>query len=143
MLVKWNGDGMLSVQPIDPANPSVIKASMVQAQLLYPGWNEVPDNLWDFCKIHIQSFIEAGKIEEISEKVKSDKGIESYVGVPIEGICSRTPKRALAVIDECYNLPLLEKWKSMGITDKETINIALNKQIEACYKGEDRNTNTE
>jgi hypothetical protein len=138
MLVKWLGDGLVTVLPVDPEETDVNKAALLKQVLIYPGWNEIADPVWDFCKIHMKDMVEAGKIEEISEKVKNEKGPDTYVGITMMAVASKSGKKATEVIENCFDLKLLKKWKKDGISPREDVSIALNKQIEACEKGEDR-----
>jgi hypothetical protein len=78
------------------------------------------------------------EVEEISEKKKDEKGLETYVGVSLSALIAKTPKRGEEIIMGCFNPVLLQKWKNDGIgATREDISNALNKQITACEKGED------
>jgi hypothetical protein len=137
MLVKWNGDGLLSVAPIDPAMSDAAKANLIKAFILFPGWNEVPDAEWNLCKFHLVDAIEKGKVEEYAAKEKNDKGMDIYVGIPIETVATKTPKKAIEIISECCNPTLLERWNTDVISTNNFVNIALAKQIRKCNEGVD------
>jgi hypothetical protein len=139
MLVKWLGDGLNCVTPIDPAEKNASKALTLKPVVLFPGWNEVPDDIWEICKLHMQDMVAAGKIEEISEKKKDEKGLETYTGTTLTAVINKSPKRGEEIIMNCFNPVLLQKWKDDGIgASRDDISRAIHRQIEACEKGEDR-----
>lgn len=131
MLVNWKGDGMNSVLPVDPEEKDQVKAALLKPVILYPGWNEVPDNQWKFCKIHLQDKILGGMVEEIAEKVKTEEG-EDYVGRAFATICKQ-PSKAIEIVSNCFNVTCLQKW--LGEIERDEIRVAIKGQIELCESG--------
>jgi hypothetical protein len=138
MLVNWKGEGMNMVPPIDPEEKDAAKANLIKQVMLYPGWNEVPDNLWAFCKIHLRNYVEREMIEEISTKTKDEQGLEIYVGVPFVDIAARNPNKAAVIVQNCYNIPCLKNW--LEGTGKDEIRALIRSQVEKCENGGELST---
>jgi hypothetical protein len=122
---------MNSVLPVDPEEKDQAKAALLKPVILYPGWNDIPDNQWKFCKIHLQSKILGGMVEEIAEKVKTEDG-EDYVGRPFVTICKQ-PSKAIEIVNNCFNVACLQKW--LGEIERDEIRVAIKGQIELCESG--------
>jgi len=133
MLVNWKGDGMNIIPPIDPDEKDAAKSALVKAVKLYPGWNEVPDNLWKFCKLHLKDQIEKGSIEEISVKRKGEDGIEVYEGVAFTDYAVKNRNKAIEMIENCFDIDCLKNWGKNSQYDE--IRIAVKNQVEACENG--------
>jgi hypothetical protein len=135
MLVKWKGDGINSVKPIDSEMKDPAAAALVQSVLLYPGWNDVPDNIWDKCKIHLVDMFARGMIEEKSKKDKDEEGNDIYIGKSFADVAARDPQGAVEIVRECYNTAVLASWIEM--TSRDEVRSAIKTQIEKCELGID------
>jgi hypothetical protein len=133
MLVNWKGEGINMVPPIDPDEKDAAKANLVKQVMLYPGWNDVPDNLWKFCKIHLKDSIENEMVEEIATKQKGEDNIEIYVGVPFVDIAAKSPNKAAAIVKNCFNIPCMENW--LEGTGRDEIRALLRSQLDMCKSG--------
>lgn len=131
MLVNWKGDGMCYVLPVDPEEKDQAKAALLKPVVLYPGWNDVPDNQWKLCKIHLQEKILGGAVEEIAEKVKTGVG-EDYVGRSFAVICKQ-PNKAIEIVKNCFNVECMQKW--LTEIERDEVRVAIKSQIEMCESG--------
>jgi hypothetical protein len=155
MILKWNGDGPLSISPIDVEpyktawaikdlreKEAIIKRlqSPVKNVVLVPGWNEVEDNTWFLCRAHVVDKIDSGKIEELVREEKGEDGEKKFVGVTISDFKNRqgailNPEYLVKIIRGCFVVKTLEKWKALESRDE--IRLEIVNQIDKLNKPEE------
>lgn len=133
MLVKWNGDGLMAVPLVTgEASQLVGKEGMVW---FMPGWNEITDEQWQIISIHVQDHLSSEKmvINGKKEVDKNDPSKIAYTGVSLRDVRADVAKD---IVRGCYNLSCLYEWSEDAKLSSE-VRFHIEKQIEACEKGED------
>lgn len=134
MIVKWAGNGLNVIPAVDPKKADPGSYASAGHVVLYPGYNDVPDAVWNFCKLHAVNFLENKMIEEIANKGRNTDGAEVYVGVPFGEIADKRPSRAVELVNNCYNRKNLEDWKES--TGRDEVRRAIERQIASIEAGE-------
>jgi len=133
MLVNWKGTGVLVVKPVDVDMKDPATANLIPSTLFYPGWNDVPDEIWDKCAPHVDSYVTGGMVEIITKKSTNEAGESVYMGKPFAEIASKDPREALNLIQNCYNVAVLKQWEKE--TTRDELRVEAKNQIELCLNG--------
>jgi len=153
MIFKWKGDGVLTVTPFDvnvfkqfdgmdkKAREEAVRpyAEPVDQVVIIPGWDEVPDAVWDLCRPHIVNKIDSGMIEELAREEEvpvldaegkpvvdangKPKTEKKYVGVTIADFKNRqgavfNPAKLVEIIRGCNSVKTLQQWKDKDARDE-------------------------
>lgn len=135
MLIKWKGDGVVSVSPIDASMEDPAAANLIKPVLLYPGWNDVADDIWEKCRPHMVNYFAADMVEEINKKDKNEKGDDIYIGILFSDIAARKPNEATELVKNCYVKKTLEDWRDQ--INRPDIRNQIDDQIKKIERGYD------
>lgn len=123
MLVKWNETRLKVIS--DNAGKAVVT--------LYPGTNEVADELWNQVRPALVMDLKLNRMEEVEATPKTVKGEEgdvtTYTGKTLKDL---KVQDAVAAINACNSLELLNAW--MDAETREGVRPALFKRIEFLEK---------
>lgn len=99
---------------------------------LLPGFNYIPDEIWDKIKIHLIDKILNKQIIYISKREKNEEtGDFTEEGIPLEKM---SLEKAREVVWNCYDLESLKLWK-FEIPDGKEIRGDILAQMEGIIKG--------
>jgi len=91
---------------------------------LLPGYNEVDDSEWEQIKNNCKPRLEDNNLVLLTKK-EGDKEII----VSFSDIAKDNPDKAVEIVNQTYNISLLEKWKSE--TSRDELRSAIFNQIDA------------
>ena len=136
MLINWKGDGILAVQPIDvepvklaqkipnrKEREEELRVITVNADpvIITPGWNEVPDEVWNLCRDHLKQKIIDEQIVELSKEETDDKRVKTFRGMTITDFKQQNAtngiQKLLSIVADCNNVANLKNWIEIETRD--------------------------
>ena len=116
-LIKLNKDGPLATMVIERSEDGkVISASPDIMVHLVPGWNDIPDDVWEKIKPDVADRLKAldGGVAQIEictmqQKIEGEGGKVQSIIVP-RPFSKADPVLAAEIVKGCYRMKTLEGW---------------------------------
>ena len=116
-LIKLNKDGPLATMIIERSEDGkVLSASPDNMVHLIPGWNEVPDDVWEKIKIDLADRMKAPdggvaqiEINTMQQRIEGEGGKQTTIVVP-RPFSKADPILAKEIVQGCYRVKTLEGW---------------------------------
>jgi len=99
---------------------------------LFPGYNEITDEVWNKIKVHLTSKILDKQIVYLSKRGKDEEtGDMVEEGIPLGDL---KPEKAKEVIWNCFDVTVLERWKAEYAAKNDLIR-TINLQFDGIAEG--------
>lgn len=152
MIVKWNGDGVLAIQPMnrDFKTGQIKKVPGLEDRIatgdmirLIPGYNDIPEDEWNRARLEVMDRIKSESIQEFGLKDKLDGKNGEKVGVTGSALRRFPPTKATQMVKETFSVETLNDWlKGRPDLEPETrdeVRLRIKQQLESIKLGKDVN----